>query len=351
MWRSPEPRFDVASAICQGGRDYQEDAIVTDFPFGADSGVVVLADGMGGHAAGDVASKIVVTEVFSELKFESANFADFEAEIPTYLTTAAVNANSIVREHVTANPDTRGMGATLVSVVLIENRMYWMSIGDSPLYHFRGGKMQQLNEDHSMAPQIDFMVKSGLLDEEAGRNHPDRNCLTSVILGDRVAKSDCPKTPFELQVGDIVVVSSDGLQYLEDAKIQKILHRYRRKKAAEIAGYLLEAIETLADPDQDNCTFSVIKLNHNKPVIRAIRAKPVGHVESHAATITRVVELDDEKDVAAKADAPKVVAKANEPTKIKEVKPLKKVDISDQPDNAKEVDAAEPPAKIAAGGK
>ncbi len=75
MWRSPEPRFDVASAICQGGRDYQEDAIVTDFPFGADSGVVVLADGMGGHAAGDVASKIVVTEVFSELKFESANFS------------------------------------------------------------------------------------------------------------------------------------------------------------------------------------------------------------------------------------------------------------------------------------
>jgi len=54
MWRSPEPRYDVASALCQGGRDYQEDAIVTDFPFGSDSGVVVLADGMGGHAAGDV---------------------------------------------------------------------------------------------------------------------------------------------------------------------------------------------------------------------------------------------------------------------------------------------------------
>ena len=82
MWRSPEPRFDVASAICQGGRDYQEDAIVTDFPFGMDSGVVVLADGMGGHAAGDVASKIVVTEVYSELKFQSANFADFETNDP-----------------------------------------------------------------------------------------------------------------------------------------------------------------------------------------------------------------------------------------------------------------------------
>lgn len=342
MWRSPEPRFDVASAICQGGRDYQEDAIVTDFPFGADSGVVVLADGMGGHAAGDVASKIVVTEVFSELKFESANFADFESEIPQFLTKSAANANQIVREHVKSNPDTRGMGATLVSTVLIENRLYWMSIGDSPLYHFRSGKLQQLNEDHSMAPQIDFMVESGLLDPEAGKNHPDRNCLTSVILGERVAKSDCPKTPFELQVGDIVVVSSDGLQYLEDAKIQKILQRHRRKKSAEIAGYLLEAIEALADPDQDNCTFSVIKLNHNKPVIRAIRAKPVGHVDSHSSNVTRVVELDDGNKIAAtKGD-----------TEIKEVRPIKKIKAAtNDNDTVEEVEAAEPPAKMAAGGK
>ncbi len=350
MWRSPEPRFDAASAICQGGRDYQEDAIVTDFPFGSDSGVVVLADGMGGHAAGDVASKIVVTEVFSELKFESANFADFENEVPRFLTESASNANSYVRDHVKSHPETRGMGATLVSVVLVENRMYWMSIGDSPLYHYRAGKMQQLNEDHSMAPQIDFMVKQGLIDEESGRNHPDRNCLTSVILGDRVAKSDCPKTPFELQVGDIVVVSSDGLQYLEDAKIQKILHRYRRKKAAEIAGHLLEAIETLADPDQDNCTFSVIKLNHNKPVIRAIRAKPVGHVDAPTGTVTRVVEIDDDDKVAAKA-APKPDVETTEPTVIKEVRPLKKVELNDDTSAPKEVDAAEPPAKIAAGGK
>ena len=351
MWRSPEPRFDVASAICQGGRDYQEDAIVTDFPFGSDSGVVVLADGMGGHAAGDVASKIVVTEVFSELKFESANFTDYEADIPRYLTTSAVSANSVVREHVKTHPDTRGMGATLVSVVLIENRMYWMSIGDSPLYHFRGGQMKQLNEDHSMAPQIDFMVKSGLLDPEAGKNHPDRNCLTSVILGDRVAKSDCPKTPFELQVGDIVVVSSDGLQYLEDAKIQKILNRYRRKKAAEIAGYLLEAIEALADPDQDNCTFSVIKLNHNKPVIRAIRAKPVGHMDTNLATVTRVVELDEAEKVAAKVAPPAKVKASEVHSKIKEVRSVRQVTVKPRQEKPQEVEAADPPAKLAAGGK
>ena len=116
MWRSPEPRFDVASAICQGGRDYQEDAIVTDFPFGTDTGVVVLADGMGGHAAGDVASKIVVTEVYSELKFQSASFSQQESDIPTFMAMAASGANAAVRDHVKDHPEVRGMGATLVAM-------------------------------------------------------------------------------------------------------------------------------------------------------------------------------------------------------------------------------------------
>lgn len=292
MWRSPEPRFDVASAICQGGRDYQEDAIVIDFPAGTDIGVAVLADGMGGHAAGDVASKIVVTEVFSELKFESANFQEFEGEIPNYLTAATANANACMREYVMENPRVRGMGATLVALVMVENRMYWMSIGDSPLYQFRGGRLRQLNEDHSMAPQIDAMVKSGLMDPETGRNHPDRNCLTSVILGDRVARSDCPRAPFRLEVGDIIIVSSDGLQYLEEQKIERILQKYRKRKSAEIAEHLLSAINQLADPDQDNVSFAVIKLNHNKPVLQAVRRKPLDIAGDTSASATRVVSLE-----------------------------------------------------------
>lgn len=311
MWRSPEPRYDVASALNQGGRDYQEDAIVTDFPFGSDSGVVVLADGMGGHAAGDVASKIVVTEVFSELKFQSANFHEFEKDIPSMMTSAAAGANAVVREHVQDNPQTRGMGATLVSLVMVENRMFWMSIGDSPLYLLRGGKLRQLNEDHSMAPQIDFMVQSGLLDAEVAKNHPDRNCLTSVILGDRVAKSDCPEDPFGLEIGDIVVVSSDGLQYLEETVIQKILHKYRRRKSAEIAGHLLEAIETLGDVDQDNVSFAVIKLNHNKPMDRAVRVKPTDIVDTSSSTVTRVVNLEEVEQ--AKKNAAAAAADQDEP--------------------------------------
>ena len=292
MWRSPEPRYDVASGLSQGGRDYQEDAIVTDFPFGMDSGVAVLADGMGGHEAGDVASKIVVTEVFSELKFLSATFAENERRIPDHFAKATMGANETILDYVKGNPAARGMGATLVAAVMVENRLYWMSVGDSPLYLLRDGKLKQLNEDHSLAPQIDFMVKQGLMDAETAKSHPDRNCLTSVIMGQRIAKSDCPVTPIQLRLGDVLVVSSDGLQYLGDDKIAKVLHRYRRRKSAEIAGYLLEAIDDLADPDQDNVSFSVIKLNHMKPVERKITAKPIGLREDHGVSTTRVIPLE-----------------------------------------------------------
>ncbi|MFK7752404.1 MAG: PP2C family serine/threonine-protein phosphatase [Sedimentitalea sp.] len=292
IWRSPEPRYDVASGLSQGARDYQEDAIITDFPYGMDSGVAVLADGMGGHEAGDVASKIVLTEVYSELKFRSATFADQEQHIPDCFAAATAGANATISDFVKANPEARGMGATLLSLVLVENRLFWMSVGDSPLYLLRAGKLSQLNEDHSMAPQIDFMVQQNLLSAEKAANHPDRNCLTSVIIGQSIAKSDCPMTPFELQMGDVVLVSSDGLQYLGEPRLQKILHKYRRRKSAEIAGHLLEAVAELNDPDQDNVSFSVIKLNHMKPVERKIIPKPIGSMEDHTASLTRVVGMD-----------------------------------------------------------
>ena len=259
--RSREPRYDVASGISQGARDYQEDAITADFPVGAEAGFVVLADGMGGHAAGDVASKIVLTEVFSELKFHFADVEAFEARAPEILRGVADLANETLRQHTRSHPETDGMGATLVVPALVENRLWWISIGDSPLFLYRNGRLSQLNEDHSMAPQIDFMVKSGLMDPQVAANHPDRNCLISVLMGTRIPKIDCPAKPFELKAGDIVVCSSDGLQFLTNAQIEKVLARYRKTRSTEIAERLLDELNRLEDPDQDNISFTVIKVN------------------------------------------------------------------------------------------
>lgn len=248
--------YDVAAAQNLGQRDCQEDAIVTCFAQGSELGFSVLADGMGGHAAGDIASKIVVTEVFSELMFQSSNASALQNHMVTTLRTAAAAANACIAGHVAANPATKGMGATLIAPVILDQALWWISIGDSPLFLFRDAELRQLNEDHSLAPQIDFLAAQGQIDAETARTHPDRSVLTSVLFGDRVARVDCPAAPLPLQDGDILIVASDGLQFLDNRQIAACL----QGDSAAIARALLNKIRQLSDPDQDNVTFCVIRV-------------------------------------------------------------------------------------------
>ena len=257
----PDIRYDVASVLNRGCRDYQEDAIATDFPLGADFGYAVLSDGMGGHAAGDVASKIVVTEVFSELKFQTSDIGGLESNMGRVLKSAAVSANECMAAHASTNPQTAGMGATLVAPVFIRDQLFWISIGDSPLFLMRNGRLRQLNEDHSLGPHIDYMVRSGMMTEDVGRNHPDRNALTSVLIGETIERIDCPERPFRLRSDDILIVASDGLQFLSNGQITRTVDDLAEMGSAAIAEALLEELREVDDPEQDNVCFSVIKID------------------------------------------------------------------------------------------
>lgn len=297
MQEVPEFQFDSAAVLSLGRRDHQEDALAIDFPIGANFGFAVLADGMGGHAAGDVASKIVVTEVFSELMFQSSDVTAMTGDIGEVLRNAAYAANECVRAHTETNPETLGMGSTLLAPVIDNNRLYWISVGDSPLLLFRGGKLTQLNEDHSMAPQIDLMVAAGALTEDAAANHPDRNALTSVLFGDEIESIDCRDEPFLLEDGDVLIAASDGLQFLHNDEILAILKRNLARPAATIARELLAALDALDDPAQDNISFSVIKAE----------AVAQDALSSLAAEIVRASAAEEETDEAA-MDYPAPVA-------------------------------------------
>jgi serine/threonine protein phosphatase PrpC len=334
IWRSREPRYDVASGISQGARDYQEDAITADFPVGAEAGFVVLADGMGGHAAGDVASKIVLTEVYSELKFHYADVEAFERRAPEILRNVAEFANQTLRDHTINHPETEGMGATLVVPALVENRLWWISIGDSPLFLFRNGKLAQLNEDHSMGPQIDFMVQSGLLDAKLAENHPDRNCLVSVLMGAKISKIDCPAQPVDLKAGDIVICSSDGLQFLTNAQITKVLTKYRKSRSTEIAERLLEEIYKLDDPDQDNISFTIIKVNDASVRQKAPRDVKTSVAVARPRGLTKVVKEPDLVPVSPQEKSPVVQTE-----EVAEVVSLAATD-------AGEIDAPQPDAAL-----
>ena len=261
MQPSAEIYYDAASAQSQGRREQQEDAVVADFPAGAGMGFAVLSDGMGGHAAGDVASKIVVTEIFSELKMQSGNPKGLEEDISGILQAAVQSANDCVRYHAETNPETMGMGATLIAPVLLGDRLYWISVGDSPLYLYRDGQLARLNEDHSMLAQINYLVNHGMMERETAANHPDRHALTSVLIGGEIAKIDCPARPVRVQPNDVILVASDGLQYLSETRIAELVGQGASQSSAEIGAELLRALEDLDDPDQDNISLCVIRVS------------------------------------------------------------------------------------------
>lgn len=251
--------FDVASASIQGSRDYQEDSMLVNFPIGQGSGFAIIADGIGGHVAGHLASAIVTTEVFTHLKMQEGHLASGALNVPFALRQAATEANNKVAEHVRRNDETKGMGSTMLVPVIRGDRLSWLSIGDSPLYLLRDGALRQLNKDHSMAPQIDMMVKTGSMKAEVGKDHPDRNTLTSVINGEEIAEIDCPKTPIQIKEGDILIASTDGLQSLSNSTLAKTITKGTQQSAMELVNSLLAELSKLDAPDQDNTTFAVMK--------------------------------------------------------------------------------------------
>ena len=137
--------FDISGAQIDGARDYQEDAfLITHLGEGEGGSLVIVADGMGGHAAGNVASNMAV-QTFN--KHLTGNFPS--EHLPQLLNEAILQANNSISETVRETAALKGMGCTLVAIVLEENRLRWVSVGDSHLYICRDGQLRKLNADHS----------------------------------------------------------------------------------------------------------------------------------------------------------------------------------------------------------
>lgn len=251
------PAYDIALILDQGQRDTQEDAIAARFFDSANAGYVVVADGMGGHDAGEIASELVISAWQNALDAQLDNADVTEGALLDALPMAAMQANAEVASH----GETTGvqLGSTLLGTLFMNQKLFWISIGDSPLYLFRGGTLTQINEDHSMAPKIDAQLAQGLLTEEEAQTHPDRNQLTSVIMGAAIPKVDCPEQPMGLNPADILILGSDGLQYLSNAEIKALLGAHAHSPARDIADALLQALHAKADPDQDNISIAVVK--------------------------------------------------------------------------------------------
>ncbi|MEO0916309.1 MAG: protein phosphatase 2C domain-containing protein [Pseudomonadota bacterium] len=289
--------FDVSTAAIKGARDYQQDSLISSFPLGQTAGFAVVADGLGGHVGGHIASALVTAEVFSHLKMKEDRLDEGTLNIPLTLREAADAANKRLAKQVAEDDSLYGMGSTLLVPVVRADKLYWISVGDSPLLLFRGGALRQLNKDHSMAPQIDQMAKAGALTAAEAKDHPDRNTLTSVINGEEIDKIDCPTKPIALEPDDIIIAASDGLQYLSNSMIANTLMGAKDGRSVDIANAFLDAIADLDDPHQDNAAFVIVKLS-------------VGSAEAETADAEELPVLAVAEDY-----EPKEVAEEEAPTK------------------------------------
>jgi formylglycine-generating enzyme required for sulfatase activity len=263
--------FEISGDQIDGARDYQEDAFLISFldddagGDGKSAALVIMADGMGGHAAGNIASNLVVS-TFNKT-FTGAFGRDSPPEL---LRVALAKANSGLSESIRETPALDGMGCTMVTAVLTKGKVYWVSVGDSHLYLIRDRELIKQNEDHSYGGYLDRMKGQGVdVEAEAGLS---RNMLMSAMTGDEIAEVDCPDEGLQLLPGDRLLVCSDGLDTLSPGVI--IQTSAWSPTAKECVAALLKAVEDAKKPRQDNTTVVVIDVSEKAgaPVAPPARA-------------------------------------------------------------------------------
>jgi protein phosphatase len=258
------PPFEHAVAATRGARDYQEDSaafrpeggeavsLSSEGPVYDASGFAVLADGMGGHTGGALASRTVCEEFLLAVAEHPGSLAD-------RLIAALKAANGALADKISKNPLLAGMGSTLVGTAFGPNGIEWVSVGDSPLFLFRRGEVALLNEDHSLAPELDRMVAEGKLTEGEARRDPRRHMLRSAVTGDEIDLLDVSQRPLALEAGDYVVLASDGIATLDQGEIASDIQGNADDGAAAVAKALIRAVEAVREPYQDNATVLVVR--------------------------------------------------------------------------------------------
>ncbi len=245
---------EIAGSQIDGARDYQEDAFLithlTDSN-GEPSALIIVADGMGGHAAGNVASNMAV-QAFSK----SINTGYPTEAVSEILNESLLKANASITDTVKETPALDGMGCTMVGVIIEGDKLWWVSVGDSHLYLLRSRKLTKLNADHSYGGFLDRMEAAGTpVEAEPGLS---RNMLMSAVTGTDIAEIDCPPSPFTLEHDDKLIICSDGMDTLSEGKI--IQYSDWADNSKECSEALLDAVEDAAMPRQDNTTAVVVRV-------------------------------------------------------------------------------------------
>ena len=195
-------------------RKLNQDAVYTsEQPVGNLKNLFLVADGMGGHNAGDYASKMTLETMVEHIA------GSRETNPAKILEDAIAAANTLVRNVAGQNPELEGMGTTVVAASCEGETLHVANVGDSRLYIIREGKIHQVTRDHSW---VEEMVRRGGLGREEARNHPDKNIITRAVGAEDTVRIDF--FTVGLEEGDMILMCTDGLtNMLEDEEILNIL--------------------------------------------------------------------------------------------------------------------------------
>ncbi|MDO4297486.1 MAG: Stp1/IreP family PP2C-type Ser/Thr phosphatase [Lachnospiraceae bacterium] len=210
----------------------QDYVFASDQPVGNLPNLLVVADGMGGHNAGDLASRYTVETMLDYLEHT-------KEERPIPLLSGAIHtANDRVAEKASSDRSLQGMGTTVVAATIKDEYLYVANVGDSRLYLIEEG-IEQITRDHSL---VEEMIRIGELRREDARSHPDRNVITRAVGVHSPVKIDF--FDVRLEPGDKILLCSDGLTtMLEDYEILRIVRK---------SGSLKEAAERLVNEANKN---------------------------------------------------------------------------------------------------
>jgi serine/threonine protein phosphatase PrpC len=233
--------------------------------FGYDQrlGIFVVCDGMGGHAAGEVASQIAVDTILAYFRERAPNVEDNalldDAPVGARLLAEAVKkANDAILDYAEAHKNTTGMGTTLVAARFFDGVCSIAHVGDSRIYLFREGQLLQLTEDHSLVME---QVRRGMLTLEEARSSSVQNIITRALGTEEGTLPDLGEFP--AQDGDVVLLTTDGvLRHVADQEMSAILLQLPSLEAA---------CQTLIDAaneggGEDNATCVLVRVRKGKAV-------------------------------------------------------------------------------------
>jgi serine/threonine protein phosphatase PrpC len=250
--------LDVASLSHPGMvRTHYEDSVFVD----GEAGLAVLADGMGGYSAGEVASGIAVNVISTGMLQELNSGRELsKVDISSGLTHAALLlqqqialANKGIYEAAQQRPECAGMGTTLVATVFFQNRVSIGHIGDSRCYRLRADKFEQLTHDHSLLQE---QIDSGMLTLEQAKYSLNKNLVTRALGIEAVVPADIAE--YRVEAEDVYVLCSDGLTDMVDAEIVREIVAAKRSDLAEAAAELIDIANQ--NGGRDNVSVVVIRV-------------------------------------------------------------------------------------------